>query len=108
LLLAVGDFGVSVVWSEDAGDSAAWLMRIAERARSSRPARDRPFYGRPRRRTSVHPAEQALAAAPGVSTVTARALLRRYGSLHGVLSAPSEELRQVSVSARLGRPPWRR
>jgi ERCC4-type nuclease len=95
LLLATGDLGVSVVWTEDVDDSAAWLMRIAERARSST-ARDRPFYGhRPRRSRTVHPAEQALAAAPGVSTVTARALLRRFGSLHQVVSAPSDELRQV-------------
>jgi ERCC4-type nuclease len=100
LLLAVGDLGVTVVWSEDSKDSAAWLLRIAERARSVT-SRDRPYYGRPQRRHAVHPAEQALAAAPGVSTVTARALLSHFGSLRAVVSATKQERETVAGVGRV-------
>jgi ERCC4-type nuclease len=43
----------------------------------------------------VDPAEQALAAAPGISTVTARAALDRFGWLRDVLTADLEALAQV-------------
>jgi ERCC4-type nuclease len=94
-LLAVSDLGVSVVRSEDRDDSAAWMVRIAVR-RLQVEAHDRPVYAqRPRRRDST-PAEQALAAVPGISTVTARALLARFGSLQAVLSASEKDLATVA------------
>lgn len=95
LLLAVGDLGVTIVRSTDPADSAAWLHDIASRVRSGSP-RDRPAYGqRPARSARLQPAEEALAAAPGVSVVTARELLRRFGSLAAITRTSSDELLAV-------------
>lgn len=95
LLLAVSDLGVSVIRSQDAADSAHWIRRIL--IRRTRPVqRNRPPYAqRPQRRAPIAPAEEALAAAPGVSTETAQRLLERFGSLVDVLVASHDELRSV-------------
>jgi len=95
LLLAVSDLGVTIVRSADTIDSARWIRRVAIR-RTEVPHRDRPTYAqRPQRDPRVSPAEQALAAAPGVSVETARALLERFGNLRDVLLASREELASV-------------
>lgn len=94
-LLAVSDLGVTILRSEDGGDSAAWMVRLAVR-RLRVQTHDRPVYARrPKRREST-PAEEALAAAPGISTTTARALLRHFGSLQSVLSTSEKDLSGVA------------
>jgi DNA excision repair protein ERCC-4 len=95
LVLAVSDLEVTVCRSENTNDSARWILRILSR-RETAPTRDRPAYAqRPSRREWFSPAEQALGAAPGVSTVTARALLARFGTLLNVLSAEQSELLKI-------------
>lgn len=96
VLLTVADLGIRVIRTEDVGDSAAWMLRLAKRSLRM-PARERPVYAqRPKRHLRVSPAEQALAAVPGVSTVTARALLTQFGSLHAVVTATTEEHEAVA------------
>jgi ERCC4-type nuclease len=96
VLLTVANLGVCVIRSEDAADSAAWLIRLAKRNAGTVRV-DRPVYAQgPRRHPGTTPAEQALAAAPGVSAVTARSLLRRFGSLYAVVSATTMEHEAVA------------
>jgi ERCC4-type nuclease len=94
-LLAVSDLGVTIVRSEDGDDSAAWMVRLAVR-RLQVGAYDRPVYAQRPKRRGPAPAEQALAAVPGISTTTARALLTRFGSLQNVISATEKDLLAVA------------
>jgi ERCC4-type nuclease len=93
-LLAIGEHGITVVRSRGAADSAQWLRLMALRAWQ----RDRPPYrvNHPRkRRRPRRVAEAALVAVPGISVVTARALLDRFGSLRDVVGATPEEWMEV-------------
>ena len=96
LLVTVDELGIGVIHARDPTDSAAWIARIAVRRRGDRRVLDRPHYAqRPKRDPYGSPPERALAAAAGVSTVTARRLLVEFGSLTNVLLAEPEELRRV-------------
>ena len=95
LWLAVTDLGVAVLRSDDTADTARWLLRLAVR-RQEPTARDRPAYAQRFRRAQPHPAEAALAAAPGVSVKTARLLLARFSSLAGVIRAEPAEWQLIS------------
>jgi ERCC4-type nuclease len=93
LLLAVVDLGVALIRSDDPTDSAAWIDALVRRAH---PARARTtFVLRRARVTGTHPAETALVSADGVSFVTARALLARFGSLAAVSAASEADLLAV-------------
>jgi DNA excision repair protein ERCC-4 len=85
--------GFSVLHSLDAEDSAAWIVRLAKRARRAEPTTrtDGP------RRAPRHPSAQAeamLSVVPGISTTMARSLLAAYGSLAAVAAAAPEGLRR--------------
>ena len=82
-LLAVDELGVGVVRSSDACDSALWLKVLADRHERRR--RLRSTYRQ--RQASASSAEAMLTAVPGISRVSARALLRRFGSIEAILSA---------------------
>jgi Fanconi anemia group M protein len=92
--LTVSDLGIVVLRSDDTDESAIWLLRLAMR-RQEPTSRDRPAYAQRFLRPKPVPAEAALAAAPGVSVKTARALLDHFGSLGRVLSADPAEWRSV-------------
>ncbi|MCW2843184.1 MAG: Type restriction enzyme [Nocardioides sp.] len=84
--------GFTVLHSLDAEDSAAWIVRLAKRARRAEPTTrtDGP------RRAPRHPSAQAeamLSVVPGISTTMARSLLASYGSLAAVAAAAPEGLR---------------
>jgi DNA excision repair protein ERCC-4/Fanconi anemia group M protein len=84
--------GFTVLHSLDAEDSAAWIVRLAKRARRAGPTT--PTDGP--RRAPRHPSAQAeamLSVVPGISTTMARSLLARYGSLAAVAAAAPEGLR---------------
>jgi ERCC4-type nuclease len=94
-LLAIADLGVLVIRSENPEDSARWIHQLLER-RASPGFRDRvPYAFRYARDAAIDPAEQALAAAPGISTIVARATLEHFGCLREVLTADLEALAQV-------------
>jgi DNA excision repair protein ERCC-4 len=85
--------GFTVLHSLDAEDSAAWIIRLAKRARRVRPTT--PTDGP--RRAPRHPSAQAeamLSVVPGISTTMARSLLAAYGSLAAVAAAAPEGLRR--------------
>jgi len=85
--LAVIEQGIRLIRTEDGNDSALWLSRLAIR-REHRWNRDRPAYAqRPKSQSFKEASETLLSAAPGISTVTARALLRHFGSVEAVLGA---------------------
>jgi ERCC4-type nuclease len=95
IMLAVADLGVTIVRSRNPAESARWIHRIQQRRTFQRDV-NRPAYAqRPQRDPNVSPAERALAAASGVSTTTARALLIEFGCLRDVLLASAIDLRRV-------------
>jgi len=86
-LLAVNELGIGIIRSNDPADSALWLKILANRPQRRRKV-TRAYAQRP---TASESAEAMLAAVPGISTVTARALLERFGSVAAVLDANPEE-----------------
>ena len=84
--------GFTVLHSLDADDSAAWIIRLAKRARRAGPTT--PTHGP--RRSPRHPSAQAeamLSVVPGISTTMARSLLTAFGSLTAVADAAPHGLR---------------
>ena len=84
--------GFTVLHSLDAEDSAAWILRLAKRARRTAPTNrvDGP------RRAPRHPSAQAelmLSVVPGISSTMARSLLAAYGSVAAVAAAAPDGLR---------------
>jgi ERCC4-type nuclease len=90
-LLAVAELGVAVLRSRDPADSALWLHRLAVRQARKGRARSRPREAR----TMTPPSVDVLAAVPGISTQTARALLARFGSVGGMLKAGPDRWAEV-------------
>ncbi len=85
--------GFTVLHSLDAEDSAAWIVRLAKRARRTAPTT--PTDGP--RRAPRHPSAQAeamLSVVPGISASMARSLLAAYGSVAAVAAAAPEGLRR--------------
>jgi DNA excision repair protein ERCC-4 len=85
--------GFTVLHSLDADDSAAWLVRLAKRARRLAPT----IRTEGPRRAPRHPSAQAevmLSVVPGISTVMARSLLTSYGSLAAIADAAPGDLRR--------------
>ncbi|MXG90884.1 ERCC4 domain-containing protein [Nocardioides flavescens] len=84
--------GVTVLHSLDAEDSAAWISRLAKRARRAAPT----VRTEGPRRAPRHPSAQAeamLSVVPGISTGMARSLLTAYGSVAAVAAAAPDGLR---------------
>ena len=85
--------GFTVLHSLDAEDSAAWIVRLAKRARRAAPT----TRNEGPRRAPRHPSAQAemmLSVVPGISTTMARSLLAAFGSVAGVAAAAPEGLRR--------------
>lgn len=91
-LLAIADLGVAILRSRDPADSALWIHRLALRQARKARARDRPAHTN----TTPPPGLAVLAAVPGISSATARALLERFGSVGGVLEAGPERWAEVA------------
>lgn len=84
--------GFTVLHSLDAEDSAAWIVRLAKRARRTAPS----MRDEGPRRAPRHPSAQAevmLSVVPGISTAMARSLLGAYGSVEAVAAAAPDGLR---------------
>jgi len=90
-LLAVVDLGVALVRSRDPADSALWIHRLALRQQRRSSPRLRPVHGAP----MTDPAVAVLSAVPGISGVTARALLHRFGSVEKLLAAGPKRWAEV-------------
>lgn len=84
--------GFTVLHSLDADDSAAWIVRLAKRARRVAPT----IRTEGPRRAPRHPSAQAevmLSVVPGISPTMARGLLDAYGSLAAIAAAAPDGLR---------------
>ena len=84
--------GFTVLHSLDAEDSAAWILRLAKRARRAGPT----TRTEGPRRAPRHPSAQAevmLSIVPGISPTMARSLLAAYGSVAAVAAAAPDGLR---------------
>jgi DNA excision repair protein ERCC-4 len=89
---AVIDQGIALLRSGQPRDSALWIHRLAVRCQRVEPPADRPVYAqRPKAPAGLDAAEAMLAAVPGISTSSARALLERFGSVAAVMAAGPEE-----------------
>lgn len=85
--------GFTVLHSLDTDDSAAWIVRLAKRARRAHPT----VRTEGPRRAPRHPSAQAevmLSVVPGISTTMARSLLASYGSLAAIADAAQADLRR--------------
>ena len=85
--------GFTVLHSLDAEDSAAWVVRLAKRARRTSPT----TRTEGPRRSPRHPSAQAevmLSVVPGISLTMARSLLADFGSLSAIAEAAPEGLRR--------------
>lgn len=83
--------GFTVLHSLDAEDSAAWVVRLAKRARRASPT----VRGEGPRRAPRHPSAQAevmLSVVPGISPAMARTLLEAHGSVAAVAAAAPDGL----------------
>jgi ERCC4-type nuclease len=90
--LAAVDQGIALLRSGQQRDSALWIHRLAVRCQRVEPAAERPAYAqRPKARIGEEAAEALLAAVPGISATSARALLERFGSVAGVVAAEADE-----------------
>ncbi|MGH3040514.1 MAG: ERCC4 domain-containing protein, partial [Gaiellaceae bacterium] len=90
--LAVIDQGIALLRSGQPRDSALWIHRLAVRCQRVELPADRPAYAqRPKAHGGPEAAEALLAAVPGISTSSARALLARFGSVSAVVAAGREE-----------------
>ncbi len=85
--------GFTVLHSLDAEDSAAWIVRLAKRARRAAPT----TRAEGPRRAPRHPSAQAevmLSVVPGISAAMARSLLAAHGSVAAIAAAAPEGLRR--------------
>lgn len=103
--LAVIDQGIALLRSGYQRDSALWVHRLAVRCQQLEPAAERPVYSqRPRPKPGDETAEAVLAAVPGISTSSARALLERFGSVAAVvMAAPAEWLTVPGIGSERAR-----
>jgi len=100
--LAAIDEGIALLRSDDRDDTARWLHRLAVRCQRVELPAERPLGGKlPRLPADSTSAEALLAAVPGISSASARALLGQFGTAAGVLAAePSEWLVVPGIGAR--------
>ena len=89
--LAAIDQGIALLRSGQPRDSALWIHRLAVRCQRVEPPAARPAYSQRPKAGGAEAAEALLAAVPGISATSARALLARFGSVTGVLAASPEE-----------------
>jgi ERCC4-type nuclease len=87
--------GIAVLRTRDAGESAAWLLRIRHlEGKGPSEVRGRPRIRRPTEDVEAV-AQDVLSCLPGISSVGARRLLAHFGSLAAVFAASEIELRRV-------------
>jgi ERCC4-type nuclease len=90
--LAVIEQGIRLIRTDDGQDTALWLSRLALRREDRR---NRPVYAQKPVPAAADAGEALLAAVPGISTVSARALLGHFGSVAAVLAASPEDWLEV-------------
>jgi ERCC4-type nuclease len=93
--LALADLGVTVLRSNGPEDSALWLLLLTRRRAEVRECTRPAYTQRPKIRDPARTAEAALAMVPGVSRVSAQALLDHFGTLAAVVRANQADWQRV-------------
>jgi len=88
------DFGVSVLRTEDEGDTADLLAVIAGREQTTRD-RAVSVHGEKSAKTLAEQQEYVVGAIADIGPVTARSLLEHFGSVEAVMTAREEDLLDV-------------
>ncbi|HLH45270.1 MAG TPA: ERCC4 domain-containing protein [bacterium] len=88
------DYGIPILWSRSANETAHLIARMA--AREQREAGSRPIIRDSRKPVNDEQIKEFIVASlPGVDAVRARSLLRHFGSVLRVFTATMEELESV-------------
>lgn len=89
------DFGVPIIPTEDAEETAAviYLLARREQAQGGVPK----IHGQKTARTLKEQQEYLVSAMPSVGPTVARNLLKHFGSVQAVVNASEEELRKVDL-----------
>jgi ERCC4-type nuclease len=82
-IIALAELGIPVLRARDPEETATWLKLLAARPYRKRNTLD-PLP------VKATPAEAMLAAIPGISVVTARSLLERFGTIADIAAASPE------------------
>jgi ERCC4-type nuclease len=91
-LLAIAELGIAVVRSRVPGDTGRWLHRLAVRQER----RQRASSLVQRHRIAPPAGLSVLSGVQGISDATARALLKRFGSVERLLAAGPKEWAEVN------------
>jgi ERCC4-type nuclease len=89
------DFGVPIIPTEDQNETASVIALLA--AREKKEGREPKVHGHKTARTLKEQQEYLISAIPSVGPAVARNLLRHFGSVERIMTAPKEELRQVEL-----------
>ncbi len=89
------DFGVAIIPTEDEDETASVIALIARREQQDRKAPS--AHGRKTARGLKAQQEDLISSIPGVGAVVARNLLKHFGSVEKVVTAPPEALQEVEL-----------
>lgn len=89
------DFGISIIPTEDEEETASVIALIARREQQDRKAPS--VHGRKTARTLKEQQEYLISSIAGVGAVVARNLLKHFGSVEKVATAPPEALQEVEL-----------
>jgi ERCC4-related helicase len=90
------DFGVPVLYTKHAKDTAALLFQIAKREQLDE-QRSVSFHGDRKPNTFKELQEYIVSAFPNVGHKLAVELLKKFGSIRGIVAASEEDLRSVDL-----------
>ena len=88
------DFDVSVLRTEDEGDTTELLATIARREQETRD-REVSVHGEKTTKTRAEQQEYVVSSIADIGPVTARTLLEHFGTVEAVMTAPEDDLLEV-------------
>lgn len=89
------DYGVPIIPTEDAEETAAVISLLARREQAD--GREPKVHGQKTARTLKEQQEYVISAMPSIGPAVARNLLKHFGSVQAVVNASEEELRKVDL-----------
>lgn len=89
------DYGVPIIPTDDQKDTARVISLLA--SREAQEGREPKMHGHKTARTLKEQQEYLISAIPSVGPTVARNLLRHFGSIEKVMTAPEDELREVPL-----------
>jgi len=90
ILSIIFDFATPVIFTKDSADTAKFLMVLAKRFEKKK---QEISFNQKRRARSVQEQQQFIIEGfPGIGPVSAKALLKKFGTIKGVINATPEEL----------------